>query len=69
MRTMIRATHSYAFRSGEWAELIRMAPFTPEGGRHTRDCFVVRFPEDGFVDYWVVADPDGHYEFQEAETA
>lgn len=67
MNTMIRGTHPYGFRSGQWAELVRIMPYTPEGNRHTRDCFMVRFPEDGFVDLWVVADPDARYEFRETE--
>lgn len=56
MVTEIRTTHPYGFRSGEWAQLLTIAP-APEG----RDCYVVRFP-DGATDYWVVNDPDGQYE-------
>lgn len=60
--TEIRATHPYAFRSGQWATLLRRERH-PETGR---DCYVVRFP-DGAKDWWVVADQDEHYEFRQAE--
>ena len=55
---LIRATHPYGFRSGEWAEILTIAP-DPEG----RDCYVVRF-SDGFTDYWPVNDPSDPYEFR-----
>lgn len=54
--TYIRSMHHHAFRSGEWAEILTVAP-SPEG-----DCYVVRFP-DGRTDYWVVNDPVAQYEF------
>jgi hypothetical protein len=53
----IRGLHWAHFRSGEWAELLTIAP-DPEG----RDCYVVRFP-DGVTDFWVVGDPENTYEF------
>ncbi len=59
--TLIRHTHRYGFRCGEWAELLTTAP-DPEG----RDCYVVRFP-DGVTDFWVVDDPCEPYEFSELE--
>jgi hypothetical protein len=55
-RKLIRTTHPYGFRCGQWAEVLTIAP-DPEG----RDCYIVRFP-DGTTDYWVVTDPDGGYE-------
>lgn len=55
--THVRTMHRYGFRSGQWAELLTIAP-APGG----RDCYMVRFP-DGVTDFWVVADPDGQYEF------
>jgi hypothetical protein len=50
--------HPYAFRSGQWAELLTVAPDPEE-----HDCYVVRFP-DGVTDFWVVADIDGQYEMR-----
>lgn len=56
--THVRTMHPYGYRSGQWAELLTIAP-DPEG----RDCLVVRFP-DMATDYWVLDDPDGRYEFE-----
>ena len=57
---LIRATHPYGFRSGEWAELVGLnfdhIPLRP--------CFFVRFP-DGVTDYWPVYDKNEPYEFKE----
>lgn len=58
--THIRSTHQAAFRSGEWARILTVAP-APEKG----DCYVVEFP-DGRCDWWVVDDPAAGYEFREA---
>lgn len=55
--THIRATHPYSYRSGEWAEILSIAP-APD----RRDCWIVRFP-DGTTDFWVCNDPDAGYEF------
>lgn len=54
--TEIRTMHRHGFRSGEWAELLTVAPAPDKS-----DCYVVRFP-DGVTDYWVANDPDGQYE-------
>lgn len=54
----IRSTHPYGYRSGEWAEILTVAP-SPE-----RDCYVVRFL-DGATDFWPVNDPSDAYEFAE----
>jgi hypothetical protein len=59
----IRTMHHFGFRSGEWADLLTVAP-DPEPGR---DCYVVRFA-DGATDDWVVDDPDGKYEFRAVES-
>lgn len=61
MTELIRGTHRWCFRSGEWAEILTTAP-DPEG----KDCYVVRFP-DGKTDWWVVDDPLAGYEFAEDE--
>lgn len=55
--THVRSHHWAAYRSGQWARILTIAP-DPEG----RDCFVVEFP-DGATDFWVKDDPDGQYEF------
>ena len=52
----IRHTHWAGFRSGQWAEILTIAP------AENRDCYVVRFP-DGTTDFWVRDDPDDPYEF------
>lgn len=64
MTTQIRATHRYAYRSGEWAALCGTTglPGFPEGDR---DCYLVRFP-DGACDFWAVDAPAFGYEFREA---
>lgn len=59
----IRTLHPAGYRSGEWAELLTTAP-APEEDVMNRSCYVVRFP-DGAVDFWVVGDPDGMYEFRD----
>jgi hypothetical protein len=56
----IRATHHYAFRSGEWAELVGTMD-DPETGRR---CYAVKFP-DGETDWWPVDDKAHGYEFKE----
>jgi len=58
----IRATHRYAFRSGEWARLTGTVD-DPETGRR---CYSVMFP-DGATDWWPVGDDNAGYEFSEAE--
>jgi hypothetical protein len=55
---LIRTTHPYGFRSGQWATLQCTVP-GPD-----RDCYLVEFA-DGTTDFWVVGDPDGDYEFKE----
>lgn len=56
----IRATHHYAFRSGEWAELVGTMD-DPETGRRQ---YAVKFP-DGATDWWPVDDTAAGYEFSE----
>lgn len=58
----MRSTHPYAFRSGHWAELLRVDAVRPEDGRPLRMVFVVRFP-DMTYDTWAVYDEDALYEF------
>jgi hypothetical protein len=60
--TRIRATHHYAFRSGQWARLVTTVP-GPSG-----DCYLVEFP-DGVTDIWSVEDTGWGYEFSSCETA
>ena len=57
----IRATHPYAFRCGEWAQLKGLTdlPGYPEGDR---TCYLVEF-EDGETDFWPVEDAAAGYEF------
>lgn len=57
----IRATHPYAYRSGEWAENAMIV--TARG----QDCYLVSFP-DGRTDLWPVEDPVAGYEFSEDKT-
>lgn len=57
----IRSSHPYAFRSGEWAQIVARAT-DPE---NDRECYFLRF-EDGTTDIWPVHDPVAQYEFREA---
>lgn len=59
---LMRATHRYAFRSGEWAALVGTMD-APETGRR---CYAVKFP-DGATDWWPVDDKDAGYEFSEGD--
>jgi hypothetical protein len=56
-RQRIRATHPYAFRSGEWATLCCVVPGPG------RDCYLVEF-DDGATDFWPVHDLAHGYEFR-----
>lgn len=56
----IRGTHHHQFRSGEWAEILTIAP-SPEDGK---DCYVIRFA-DGKTDWWLVSDASDPYEFSD----
>jgi hypothetical protein len=58
----IRGTHPYAFRSGEWATLLRIEPIIVPSG--VRDCFVVIF-DDAAEDLWPVEDSGFDYEFKD----
>lgn len=53
---LIRHTHQYGFRSGEWATIRAVVP------SDDRECYLVEFP-DGVTDFWAVVDPDEPYEF------
>lgn len=55
----VRATNPYAYRSGEWADLINITDHA-----NGRRCYLVRFP-DGASDFWPVDDEDAGYEFRE----
>lgn len=57
----IRATHPYAFRSGQWASLagVMRVPGFPGGDR---ECYLVEFP-DGATDFWVATAARQDYEF------
>lgn len=53
---MIRHTHPYGFRSGEWARV----QYVVEA--RERECYLVEFA-DTVTDLWLVDDPDERYEF------
>lgn len=55
----IRATHPYAFRSGQWAQIVGV-----DEAQYDRPVFLVAFP-DGATDSWACVDPDAGYEFAE----
>jgi hypothetical protein len=55
----IRTMHPAGFRSGTWAILRCTVPAASDLGR---ECYLVEFA-DSATDFWVVDDPDGHYEF------
>jgi hypothetical protein len=54
----IRATHHYAFRSGEWASLLGRQTTGDHGA-----CYVVEF-KDGRSDLWPVNDSQAGYEYR-----
>jgi hypothetical protein len=62
---LIRATHPWAFRTGEWATVLTTFVMSPPG-REPRECWLVQFP-DGQHDCWPVADALHGYEFREPE--
>ena len=62
--TLIRGTHPYHFRSGEWARLLTVV----EAPDPARDCYVVQFG-DGVTDFWVVEDDAARYELRKAPRA
>ena len=53
---LIRATHVYGFRSGQWGRIVGL------DWVNDRPCYVVRFI-DGVEDAWPVYDPTDPYEF------
>lgn len=59
---LIRGTHPYVFRSGQWAELIGTMD-DPESGRRQ---YAVKFP-DGATDWWPVNDKAAGYEFSDSD--
>ena len=62
-RFEIRSTHHYAYRTGEWADLVTVT-------RHAngRQVYLVRFP-DGASDFWPTEDAMAGYEFREKVAA
>jgi hypothetical protein len=61
----VRGTHPYAFRSGQWAEVIGVGWLPRRHGsdpREPRPVFKVRFV-DGKEDYWPVYDQVAGHEF------
>lgn len=54
---LIRSTHQYSFRSGEWARIVGVEVVS------SRCCFVVEFI-DGKRDSWVIEDAAAGYEFR-----
>lgn len=60
MSGLIRLTHPYGFRVGDWAELLGQVEHATTG--HL--CYAVRFP-DGASDFWPVVDEMAGYEFAE----
>jgi hypothetical protein len=59
--TEVRHTHPFAFRSGQWAQILT----TVES--YGRPCWLVQFP-DGVTDWWVIDDPDADYELHETSS-
>jgi hypothetical protein len=54
---LIRSTHLFAFRSGEWARLVGVERIG------NRPCYLVEFL-DGDDDEWAINDPAAGYEFR-----
>lgn len=57
--TLIRQTHPYGFRCGQWAILRCTVPAASDLGR---ECYLVEFA-DSVTDFWVTGDPAAGYEF------
>jgi len=57
-RSFVRATHPYAYKSGEWGQIV--GDVTRQG----RLCWLIVWP-DGRTDEWVADDPNAGYEFAE----
>lgn len=55
--TFVRATHPYAFKSGQWGQIV---------GEYEGNWLIV-WP-DGTTDEWVIEDPDAGYEHAVSET-
>ncbi|MGO1375117.1 MAG: hypothetical protein ACTHU5_00935 [Psychrobacter sp.] len=62
-KPLIRATHPYGFRSGEWATIADMVMVTSINGTKRLN-YMVMF-DDGKVDYWPVCD-ESNYEIKAA---
>lgn len=62
----IKATHSAAFRSGQWALIVGVGMYPKETGKD-RPCYVVAFI-DGAMDFWPVYDEAAGYEFSKKAT-
>lgn len=60
-QVLIRGTHPYVFRSGQWARIVGTMD-DPENGRRS---YAVEFP-DGATDWWPVEDASAGYEFRYA---
>lgn len=58
-KVLIRGTHPYAYRSGQWAELTGYAQLAD------RECYKVVF-SDGADDLWPVHESGYDYEFKDA---
>nr|WP_317199783.1 hypothetical protein [uncultured Psychrobacter sp.] len=62
-KPLIRGTHPYSFRSGEWAVITDMVIVTSVSGTKRLN-YMVMF-DDGKVDYWPVCD-ESNYEIKAA---
>ena len=54
---LIRSSHPYAYRSGQWARIIAVVPALD------RDAWLIEWP-DKATDVWAINDPAAEYEFQ-----
>ena len=61
MTRFVRCRHPYAYKSGEWAQIVGER----ERERNGRLCWLIVWP-DGSTDEWVADDPHAEYEFREA---
>ena len=62
LNAKIRGTHPYSFRNGEWAQIVAVVVYTPEGNP-ARPAFRCLY-DDGVTDYIAVRDMD-NYEIDE----
>ena len=58
---MIKSDHPYAYRSGQWGEVIGVSQI------NSRPCWVVQWEPDYDLDHWPQDDKHAAYQFKEKD--